>query len=89
MESNNNQPAIDTEKIHDNTKKFFHNYAEYFKHFLEIVFIIITVWLLKEFYTILYTEGVHDINDWIYTPLTIMLVAIAIMYFALNHKENK
>lgn len=89
MESNNIQPAFDTEKIQDNTKKFFHNYAEYFKHFLEIVFVIIMFWLLKEFYTILYTEGVHDINDWIYTPLTIMLVAIAIMYLALNHKENK
>lgn len=68
---------------------FFDTVTTCLKHFLEIVFIIITVWLLKEFFTILYTEGVHDINNWIYTPLTIMLVAIAIMYFALNHKENK
>lgn len=88
MESNN-KPAFDTEKIHDNTKKFFHNYVEHFKHFLEIVFVLIILWLLIEFFTILYTEGVHDINNWIYTPLNIMIVAIAIMYFALNHKENK
>ena len=69
--------------------KFFDMFITCLKHFLEIVFVLITILLLKEFFTILYTEGVHDINDWIYTPLAIMLVAIAIMYFALNHKENK
>lgn len=68
---------------------FFDTVTTCLKHFLGIVFVIIMLWLLKEFFTILYTEGVHDINNWIYTPLTIMLVAIAIMYFALNHKENK